>query len=132
MNPFHRQMSRGNISLSKIINQGDKTGPSETRSRSNVQRTLKLLLSQPFYLFSSSSCLCYLIFLSVCQAFLLSTEHISFLPSCLNSLRTPNANSVSHLIRHINSISPLIALIPLCNEFLSGIPSVQQNFKLRR
>lgn len=32
----------------------------------------------------------------------------------LNSLWTPNANSVRHLIRHINSISPLIAVIPLC------------------
>ena len=52
-----------------------------------------------------------------CQPVSLPAEHISSLPSCLNSLWTPNANSVRHLIRHINSISPLIALIPLSKAF---------------
>ncbi len=132
MNPFHRQMSTRNISPSKIINQKDKTGLSETKSQRNVLCTVKRLKSQSFYLFPSPSCLCYSIFLCspICQPFSLSAEHICSLPSRLNSLWTSNANSVRHLIRHINSVSPLIALIPLCNEFLCGIPLVQQNFKL--
>lgn len=125
MDPFYRQMRRRNISLSEIINQRDEAG------LRNVLCTVKHFISQSFYLFSSPSCICYSIpsYSPVCQLFFLSAEHISSLPSCLNSLWTPNANSVRHLIRHINSISPLIALIPLCNEFLCGIPSVQQNFE---
>lgn len=75
-----------------------------------------------FYHFPPSCCFSYSIILysAICQPFFFS-EHISSLPSCLKSLWTPNANLVRHLIRHINSISPLIALIPLCNEFLCGI-----------
>lgn len=46
----------------------------------------------------------------------------------LNSLWTPNANSVRHLIRHINSISPLIAVIPLCREFVRGVLSGRRHF----
>ena len=121
MDPFYRQMRRRNISLSEIINQRDKTG------LRNVLCTVKRFISQSFYLSSAPSCICSSSpsYSPVCQPFFLSAEHISSPPSCLNSLWTPNANSVRHLIRHINSISPLIALIPLCNEFLCGIPSVQ-------
>lgn len=48
----------------------------------------------------------------------------------LNSLWTPNANSVRHLIRHINSVSPLIAVIPLCREFVRGVLSGRRHFFL--
>lgn len=66
---------------------------------------------------------------TICQRFSPTAARIQSLPFCLNSLWTPNANSVRHLIRHINSISPLIALIPLCNEFLCDVPLVQQHQK---
>lgn len=114
MNPF--QIRRKNISLLSIFNQRHTT---EWASR-------LLSVSSP-----SSCCRCRSISLQspIFQASFLS-EHIPSLPSCLKSLWTPNANSVRHLIRHINSISPLIALIPLCNEFLCGVPSVQQGSEL--
>lgn len=83
----------------------------------NVSCTLKCFCSQSVYLFFSAPRLlpC---FSSVCQPFLLPPLQGLFHLFYLNSLWTPNANSVSHLIRHINSISPLIAVIPLCSEFL--------------
>lgn len=89
----------------------------ETKSQMNVSCTLKCFCSQSIYLFSSAPRLlpC---FSSVCQPFLLPPLQGLFHLSYLNSLWTPTANSVSHLIRHINSISPLIAVIPLCSEFL--------------
>lgn len=127
MDPFHRQMRRRNISLSKRNNQTDKTGLTENKNQRNVLYTVKCFRAQSSYL----STLLFSFYSPVCQSFFLSAKHISSLPSCLNSLWTPNANSLRHLIRHINSISPLIALIPPCNEFLSGIPLVQHKFKLR-
>lgn len=89
----------------------------ETKSQMNVSCTLKCFCSQSIYLFSSAPRLlpC---FSSVCQPVLLPPLQGLFHLSYLNSLWTPNANSVSHLIRHINSISPLIAVIPLCSKFL--------------
>lgn len=92
----------------------------ETKSQMNVSCTLKCFCSQSIYLFSSAPRLlpC---FSSVCQPFLLPPLQGLFHLSYLNSLWTPNANSVSHLIRHINSISPLIAVLPLCSEFLLAL-----------
>lgn len=71
----------------------------------NVSCTLKCFCSQSIYLFFSVPRLlpC---FSSVCQPFLLPPLQGPFHLSYLNSLWTPNANSVSHLIRRINSISP--------------------------
>lgn len=89
----------------------------ETKSPINVSYTLKCFCSQSIYLFSSASRLLPS-FSSVCQPFLLLPLQGRLHLPYLNSLWTPNANSVSHLIRHINSISPLIAVIPLCSEFL--------------
>lgn len=83
----------------------------------NVSCTLKCFCSHSIYLFFSAPRLlpC---FSSVCQPFLLPPLQGLFHLSYLNSLWTPNANSVSHLIRRINSISPLIAVILLHSEIL--------------
>lgn len=61
--------------------------------------------------------LCYFIFLCcpICLPFMLP-QNISYAASSFKSLRTPNANSVRHLIRHINSKSPLNGVILLQSD----------------
>lgn len=128
MNPFHGQMSRSTFPRQNEL--------IKERRLSRVKLGAKATFV-PFYLFSPptlpfSALLLYFPLQSNLSALLpLHRTYLIPPPLCLNSLWTPNANSVGHLIRHINSISPLIALIPLCNEFLCGIPSAQQCFTLR-
>lgn len=128
MNPFHGQMSRSTFPRQNEL--------IKERRLSRVKLGAKATFV-PFYLFSPptlpfSALLLYFPLQSNLSALLpLHRTYLIPPPLCLNSLWTPNANSVGHLIRHINSISPLIALIPLCNEFLCGIPSAQQRFTLR-
>lgn len=118
------------ISLSNRINQRNWSESNQEPNESFMHsKMLQITAILPFLL----------PFLSLLPYFSLQPQSVSLSlplqsishpsPPCLNSLWTPNANSVRHLIRHINSISPLIALIPFCNEFLCSIPSEQQNFK---
>lgn len=118
MTSFHRRTNRRHIFLSNIINQPlwCRQIPNSMQSTAPDEPSLPLLYH--------TSSLCFLIFLHNhnLSAFL-QQQHT--LTSSLNSLWTPNANSVRHLIRHINSISLLIVLIPLSNKFLRDVPLVQ-------
>lgn len=89
-------------------------------------KVLLFTVNLPFLLLSTS----YLAFFLCLSAIFppSAAGPVSSLLSCLNSLWTPNANSVRHLIRHINSISPLIVVIPLCSEFLCGVLSGRRHF----